>query len=313
MKTLVLVLFSLFICIFFTACHKDPPANQIPVVQLSPDRNVEIKAEAGLDTIHLSGTATDADGSIISYLWSQVSGPNTSLIQNPGSSTTIVSGLIAGTYVFQLSATDDDGATGTKSIEVTVTIKAPENVTVTLSPSDNPDEALIAGNSSRDYTSPNFTEIDAATWTINGDQLSLRGVFKFNMASIPAGATITSAKLSLFSNPTPSNGNLADANSGTSNAMYIRRITSGWDIHVTWGTQPSTETAGQVNIPQTNQAKLDLIDVDVTDMVTKMYTDGNYGFMLELQNEVLYNARIFCSSWYSDASKHPKLVINYSK
>ena len=96
-------------------------------------------------------------------------------------------------------------------------------------------------------------------------------------------------------------------------AMYIRRVTSDWDINATWNTQPSTETENQIDIPQTNQSRLDLIDVDVTDMVTKMHTVANYGFKLQLQNEVIYNARIFCSSWYSDASKHPKLVINYSK
>ena len=139
------------------------------------------------------------------------------LIQNPGSQATVVSNLIAGDYVFQLSATDNDGATGTKSINVSITVMAPQNFTLTLSPSNNPDETLIAGNSSNDFTSPHFTEIDAATWTINGEQLSLRGTFKFDMTSIPAGATITSAKLSLFSNPTPLNGNLVDANSGTSN------------------------------------------------------------------------------------------------
>ena len=281
---------------------------------MNKTKTVEIKPEAGLDTIHLAGTATDIDGTIVGYLWSQVSGPNSSVIQNPGSPSTVASGLIAGTYVFQLSATDNDGATGTKSINVLITVKAPQNFNITLSPSNNPDESLIAGNSSHDFTSPHFSEVDAATWTINQETLSARGSFKFDMSSVPSGATIVSAKLSLFSNPTPSNGNLVDANFGTSNAMYIRRITSNWDVNTGWFTpQPSTTTSNQINIPQTSLSKLDLIDVDVTAMVSKMYTDANYGFMLQLQNEVLYNSRIFCSSYYSDATKHPKLVINYSK
>jgi hypothetical protein len=313
MKTPLSFLFLCSICIILTACHKDPPANKIPVVELVSARSIEIKAESGLDTIHLSGSATDVDGTIVSYLWSQVSGPNTSLIQNPGSQATVVSSLVAGTYVFQLSATDNEGATGTKSINIAITVLAPQNFTLTLSPANNPNETLIAGNSSHDFTSPHFTEIDAATWTINSEQLSLRGTFKFDMTSIPSGATITSAKLSLYSNPAPLNGNLVNANFGTSNAMYIRRVNSDWNINVTWNTQPSTETENQISIPQTNQSQLDLIDVDVTDMVKKMYTVSNYGFMLELQNEVTFNSRIFCSSWHSDASKHPKLVINYTK
>lgn len=308
---LLLSLFS--ICIIFTSCHKDPPVNKAPVVELTSERTVEIKNQQGLDTIQLAGTATDIDGTIVSYLWSQVSGPNSSLIQNPGSPSTVVSGLIAGTYVFQLNATDNKGATGSKSMNVLITVLAPQNFNLTLSPSNNPDESLIAGNSSGDFTSPHFTEVDAATWTIGGQQLSLRGAFKFDITSIPSGATIVSAKLSLFSNPTPLNGNLVDANFGTSNAMFIQRITSNWDINTTWSTQPSTESTNQIDIPQTDQSKLDLIDVDVTNLVSKMYTDVNYGFMLHLQNEVLYNSRIFCSSYYSDSTKHPKLVINYSK
>ena len=306
-------IFFLFsaICFSLIACHKDKHVNQIPEVQLFSDRSVQIKAQP-LDTIHLSGTATDDDGAIVSYLWSQVSGPNSSVIANPGSQSTVVNGLISGVYVFQLSATDNDGATGTKSMNVTV--MAPQSFTVTLSPSDNPDESLIAGNNSADYTSPHFTEVDAATWTINAIPVSLRGSLKFDISSIPAGATIVSAQLSLFSNPTPSNGNLVNANYGTSNAMYIKRITSNWNATTTtWFTQPSTESADQIVVPQTSQSTLDLTDLDVTAMVNKMYTEANYGFMLQLQNEVTYNSRIFCSSWYSDATKYPKLVVNYTK
>lgn len=313
MKTLNLFLSFFTICIILTACHKDPPANKIPEVQLVSDKNVQIKNQPGADTIHVSGTATDIDGTIVSYLWSQVSGPNSSLIENAGSPTTVISGLIAGTYVFQLSATDNDGATGTKSMNVLVTVLAPQNFNATFSPSNNPDEILIAGNSVNDFSYPHFTEIDAATWTISGEQVSLRGAFKFDMSTIPADATIVSAKLSLFSNPNPLNGNLVNANYGTSNAMYIRRITSDWDTNITWNTQPSTETANQIYISQTSQSSLDLIDVDVTDMVDKMHAEVNYGFMIQLENEVIYNSRIFCSSWNTDASKHPKLVINYTK
>jgi hypothetical protein len=99
----------------------------------------------------------------------------------------------------------------------------------------------------------------------------------------------------------------------TSNAMFIRRITSNWDVNTDWFTQPLTTTEGQIDVQQTNQSSLDLVDVDVTAMFAKMYTSGNYGFMLQLQNEVIYNPRIFCSSYYPDVTKHPRLVINYSK
>jgi hypothetical protein len=56
---------------------------------------------------------------------------------------------------------------------------------------------------------------------------------------------------------------------------------------------------------------LDLVDMDVTAMVSRMQTNGNYGFMIQLQNEATYNSRIFCSSKFNVAAKHPKLVIVY--
>jgi len=45
-----------------------------------------------------------------------------------------------------------------------------------------------------------------------------------------------------------------------------------------------------------------------------MVSNGaNYGFKLQLANEVEYTSRIFCSSYYSDATRHPKLVVQYMK
>jgi hypothetical protein len=49
----------------------------------------------------------------------------------------------------------------------------------------------------------------------------------------------------------------------------------------------------------------------VTQLVRNMIASGNYGFMIRLQDEVIYNSRIFCSSSYSDSTKRPVLVINY--
>jgi hypothetical protein len=94
--------------------------------------------------------------------------------------------------------------------------------------------------------------------------------------------------------------------------MFIRRITSYWDPQLTfWSNQPSTTTTDQISIAHTNQSSLDLIDIDVKNLVVAMKNSANYGFMISLQNEVVYNIRDFCSSTYPDAAKHPKLVVTY--
>lgn len=94
--------------------------------------------------------------------------------------------------------------------------------------------------------------------------------------------------------------------------MYIRRISTAWTAAgSTWANQPATTNLNQVSIPHTNQSLLDLVNIDVKNLVENMRTSGDNGFMISLQNETPYNSRIFCSSTYPDAAKHPKLVIVY--
>lgn len=184
--------------------------------------------------------------------------------------------------------------------------------TLTLQPSNNSDERHILGNDNGLDQSTHATELVASAWTINGETVYYRGLFKFDLSSIPANATIVSAKLSLYSNPLPLNGDLVHANSGTNNSMFIRRITNSWDSPTTnWANKPSTTATDQVSIPHTSQSFLDLLDIDVKNLVVDMQNSGNYGFMIMLQNDVIYNIRDFCSSTNVDATKHPKLVITY--
>ncbi|HYC85456.1 MAG TPA: PHB depolymerase family esterase, partial [Chryseosolibacter sp.] len=93
-------------------------------------RNASPIANAGTDTeitlpasrVVLSGSATDADGSVTGWQWSKVSGPAANLA-NEATATLTASSLVQGTYVFRLVVSDNLGATG--SDEVTVVVKAP--------------------------------------------------------------------------------------------------------------------------------------------------------------------------------------------
>lgn len=78
------------------------------------------------DFVTMSGSASDADGTIVSNVWSYVSGPGGSTITTPTSYTTTITGLVAGVYVFRLTVTDDDAAVDTDDVQITV------NATITL-------------------------------------------------------------------------------------------------------------------------------------------------------------------------------------
>ena len=287
-----------------------PPRPQaVPRVDAGRDTTWHLASAA--DSIRLTGQATDDDGSIVAYLWSQVSGPNASTITNPGSRITGVRNLVSGIYVFQLMATDNDGNTGVKT--VTITVSAPTPVyTLTLQPNNNPNEVLISYiQSTGDNSFPHHTQLDADAWTTGGSPHTVRGIFKMDLSALPANAKIISARLSLYSTPNPVNGNLINANYGTDNSMLIQRVTSDWNTTVKFTTLPSTDPVGQILIPHTNLSSLDLIDVDVTDQVRSMVQTNNYGWIIRLVNETYYNSRQFASSWHADATKHPKLVIQY--
>ena len=72
--------------------------------------------------VELDGSAsTDPDGSIVKYEWKQISGPATPVIVTPAGVKTIVKDYnTPGVYVYQLTVTDNEGASGTSTVQVTV-------------------------------------------------------------------------------------------------------------------------------------------------------------------------------------------------
>lgn len=98
-----------------TVSSATPAPNQSPVVNAGSNQSITLP----VSTVSLSGSATDADGTIASYLWTKVSG-NGGTITSPSSAATTVTGLTAGSYVFNLRATDNKGAVGNKTVNVTV-------------------------------------------------------------------------------------------------------------------------------------------------------------------------------------------------
>src|SRR5690606_32484051 len=74
-------------------------------------------------TISLDGSGTGAAAaSISSNEWATVSAPSGETITTATSGVTAVTGLAEGVYVFELTVTDNNGATSTSS--VTITVKA---------------------------------------------------------------------------------------------------------------------------------------------------------------------------------------------
>ena len=95
-----------------------PPPNQPPVANAGPDRTFML---IPTNALILNGSAsTDSDGVISSFAWRFVSGPGTPTLVSPNLVQTAVTGLLPGVYEFELTVTDDDGASAKDSVRITV-------------------------------------------------------------------------------------------------------------------------------------------------------------------------------------------------
>ncbi|HUQ67231.1 MAG TPA: PKD domain-containing protein [Flavitalea sp.] len=114
--------------------------NAVPNVAPVAKAGANITITLPTNTVTLNGSgSTDSDGTIATYLWTKVSGPAATIANTAGSSTAI-NDLVAGTYVFKLKITDNDGASAEDQVTVIVNAapnvapvaKAGANITITL-------------------------------------------------------------------------------------------------------------------------------------------------------------------------------------
>jgi hypothetical protein len=141
-------------------------------ITVNTGANLEPLANAGNDTavtlpvgsVNLWGSGTDADGTIEAYVWTKVSGPAQGTIADNNAARTTVSGLTPGVYTFRLSVTDNNGATTTDEVVITVKdatfaiAKAGRDTTVYKNQTQ-PDNVVLSGKASMGGTSYQWTQI----------------------------------------------------------------------------------------------------------------------------------------------------------
>lgn len=154
---------------------------------------------AGANQVHpsattsttLTGTASDPGGSIASTLWTRVSGPNTPTIVSASSLSTSVTGMIPGTYVFRITATDNLGATSTATVQVRInslptidlsgntTSYPPGTTSINLVSSSTDPDGVIVSRQWTQIAGPNNSSITSPTSANTGVTGMTQGVYMF--------------------------------------------------------------------------------------------------------------------------------------
>src|SRR5690606_37687140 len=109
--------------------------NNAPVVSVEDDKTLTLPN----NSTKIKATASDTDGVITNYYWTKISGPAAVLSGADGPELSI-SNMVAGVYQLKLTVKDDDRATASDEIIVTVVpkqtiapvVKVDEDKTITL-------------------------------------------------------------------------------------------------------------------------------------------------------------------------------------
>jgi hypothetical protein len=306
-----------FSCVLFTAiilltsCEKDPvPPKETPPPVANAGNSQVVQLPVKDNEVTLTGSGISVNGKIVGYLWSLVSGPNVPVITSPSATTTTVKELNAGTYIFQFAVIDSIGLTGVDTVSVLV--KPPVQKIATIQPANNIYEGHIDSYNVTSFSNGD-TQFDITAWTANGSEENQRTCLKLDFTGVSSTSIIDSAVLYLFAATKPHGGNNIDANFGSANAGYIQRITGVWPTSnpaYSWNKQPATTTSNQVIIPQSTSSASNTV-LNITELVRDMQQFGNNGFFMKLQSEQIYNIQQYASSFNTDPSLHPKLVIWY--
>lgn len=191
-------------------------------------------------SVALNGSVTAGTGNTVnSTLWTQVSGPNTATIANASVLSTTASGLILGTYVFQLKVTNNLGATATSTVTITVQNAPAPNANA------GPDQTLTVPTSSTTLTGAGSSgTITSYAWT----QLSGPSTVTFGTPS-SVTTTVSNLNIGIYGFKLTLNGGAASAVvQVTVNGASIYPNCGARTVHV-WST-PNSDTGRSLKMPE---------------------------------------------------------------
>jgi hypothetical protein len=265
-------------------------ANISPVANAGTNKIITLPTSS----ISLSGSGSDADGTIKSYLWSKVSGPLVYNIVNPGLATTDVSGLVEGVYQFKLTVTDNEGAVGSAIIQVTVnapanlapsvtvgankSIMLPTNTTSLAGSGSDPD-GTIASYQWTKLSGPSIYNIVNPTSPVTDVSGLVQGVYQFQLSVKDNKGATGSAVIQINVNAAANIPPTASAGTNKNITLPISSVSlsgSGNDLDGTIVSYQWTKISGPSTFNITNPNST---STDISNLV-----EGIYQFQLTVKD-----------------------------
>jgi hypothetical protein len=105
-------------------------ANALPVANAGLDQIIALPISSTI----ITGSGTDSDGVISSYSWNKISGPAAGTIVTGNAASTGLSNLVVGVYQFELTVTDNAGATGKDIVQIIVNAAPASSLLAAVNP-----------------------------------------------------------------------------------------------------------------------------------------------------------------------------------
>jgi predicted esterase len=166
------------------------PQNKPPVANAG--NNIQIQLPVNSASLDGSGS-TDADGQITTWLWKKTAGPAGGDLSTAAAAKTNADNLQEGTYTFQLTVTDNDGASSSANVNVVVLPAVPQNKPPVANAGNNIQIQLPVNSASLDGSGSTDPDGQITTWAWKktagpaGGDLSSAGAAKTNAGNLQEG------------------------------------------------------------------------------------------------------------------------------
>ncbi|HEY8971867.1 MAG TPA: T9SS type A sorting domain-containing protein [Puia sp.] len=225
------------------------PVTVVFTVNAGPDVSITLPT----NSVKLTGSTTVQGTTLSSCKWTQVSGPNTATISNGGTITPTIGGVIAGSYVFQVTITSAAGTSTSDQVKLTVnpapvanvfTVNAGPDVSITLPTNSVKLTGVATVQGSIGLAACNWTQVSGPnTATIsNGGTITptiggvIAGSYTFKVTLTSTSGTSTSDQMTLTVNPAP--------------ATTVFTVNAGPDVAITLPTN-SVKLTGSATVEYT--------------------------------------------------------------